>query len=239
MPEIRLSIVITHAPFSDKRRAMMRDLSRRIADKHLLADFSIAEDYGKEGSWPVSRRAWKTAGSKGATHHLVIQDDVVPCRDFVKTLLHILRLKPDVPIGIYANRKVIEEARRAASSWALIPDGVWGQGIMLPADLAWDFLKWERAHVVAEGDYVRKHYDTRMAMWALKTKRPIWATVPSLVEHVAPSESLLGFSNKHRVARWFAGVNTSGLEFDWTQGLENPTRGTSSFQTSWWSPYRE
>lgn len=236
---VRLSLVVTHAPFSGERRVMVQDLSRRIKDKDLLVEFTILKDYDKAGPWPVSRKAWKMAGRKGATHQLVLQDDVIPCRDFVKTLLKLVELKPDVPIGIYANRKVVETARTAGSSWALIPDGAWGQAVLLPVALAWDFLRWERAHVTAHGEFVKKHYDTRVAMWLLKTKRPMWATVPSLIEHIAPSRSLLGFSHSRRVARWFAGADKSGLDFDWSQGLENPIKGPNGFPSSWWAAYHE
>jgi hypothetical protein len=191
-----------------------------------LSGFSrpqVVTDVTSAGPWPTAKRAWRAVRA-GATHHLVLQDDVLLCRDFAEAASRALAVKPDVPVCFYANRAAVDQARNAGGSWAMIADGCWGQAICLPVPLVDSFLAWEARRVRPEFP----HDDSRVSMWCVETGRPVWVTVPSLVEHDGHSDSLIG--NRApipRVARWFIGAERSGLDIDWRQGVDAPPRDMS------------
>ncbi len=214
---IRLSVALQHHPARADRIAPI------LAGLEGFSRAQVVTDTQSAGVWPTAKRAWR-AIRHGATHHLVLQDDVVLCRDFTQAATKALEARPDVPVCFYANRLAVDQARAQGSSWAVIADGAWGQAICLPVGLVEDFLAWEARTV--RPDF--QPYDSRVAMWAVRTRRPFWCTVPSLVEHDGDKESLLGHhAPRPRVARWFIGADTSGLSVDWAKGVDAPARDPS------------
>lgn len=167
-------------------------------------------DINTDGVWPTARRAWLNY-PKTATHRLVIQDDVFPCVDFLTGAAAALAARPDVPVSFYANRQAIGEAREKGVHWAAINDGCWGQAMCLPTTLIPSLMEWVDHHI----DPSFKHDDTRITMWCLETGQRVWCTAPSLVEHIGAAHSILGQSNKNRVARWFIGADESALSIPW------------------------
>lgn len=211
---VRLSVAVMHHP---KRAHMIERVANGISSNG-RDNVTIVEDTYSEGLMATARRAWH-AFPFDATHHLVLQDDVAVCRDFVRSVCKVITHKPRDPIGLYAPRKVIEEARAAGSAWAVINDGVWGQAVLLPVPLWRMFFLWCDLHF--NGD-AYPHDDIRLMLFCLSKGLPVWTTVPSLVEHLCPSDSIIGYSNANRVARWFIGEHVSGTTVDWSKGLQSP-----------------
>lgn len=200
---VHLSVSVMHHP---KRASYLPSLLSRLDSRtHVICDEK------SEGVWPTARRAW-TSYDPAATHHLVLQDDVVPCLDFLAGAERALSVHPEVPVSFYANRAAVEEARAVRVNWAVIPDGAWGQAMCLPVSMIPPWLAWVDENVMSSF----KHDDSRLTMWLLRTRCPVWCTAPSLVEHGLPGESLLGNSNRGRVARWYIGADKSALSIDWS-----------------------
>lgn len=192
-----------HMPFAIDRVKHVEAMREHFdPDDERLARVSTIADTAKEGVWATARRAWsaglQTRGSK-VTHHLVLQDDAGLCRNFVAHVTAALTARPEHPVSFFANRKTIDEARAVGAHWALIPDGTWGVAPCLPVGLIQPFLSWCEEFI--EEDF--RHDDTRLSMFCLVHKLPVWCTVPSLVQHLEPRASLLGNGNSNRVARWF------------------------------------
>lgn len=178
----------------------------------LTVDFQVVSDWWRHGPWPTARRCWELGVQSGASHHIVLQDDITVCDDFLLTAHELIRAKPDVVMGLYANRKICEEAKEQDARWASIPDGTWGQGILMPTNKISDFLMWEGRHIKQEF----KHDDSRVALWAVHTGQQVLCPQPSLINHAAPDKSLVGHSRSTRVARWFQ--KKSPLPLDWAEG---------------------
>jgi len=218
---VKLSLAIMTHP---ARAGLIPQLVKRLGPR---TPRQIISDVTSQGVWRTARRAWEAA-PRNATHHLVLQDDVIPCRKFYQAALDAIGAVPDRPISFYANRKIITAALEAGSSWAVIPDGAWGQAMCLPASMIPDWIAWCDRHV----DKSFRHDDTRLTLWLLYVQRPVFCTVPSLVEHGLPAQSLAGNSNRNRVARCFIGADADGTAIDWTLGLSDPPAQTGpSFET--------
>jgi len=188
-------------------------------------DVTVIVDSEEAGPWPTAQRCWKSCPDD-ATHMLILQDDVKVCRDFVAGAETVLSLRPQSPVAFYANHKVVERARQQGIPWAKIPrshglGGVWGQAQCLPSSYIGPFLRWWDNK--PEGEFEDfdnpKHDDWILGQFLKKNKKDVWATAPSLVQHMCPSDSLIGYSNKNKVARWYIGDNRSALSVNWFRGL--------------------
>ena len=210
----------------DEQRVAWAEEIHQVFGPSLLRVYA----FRKETVWTTANRAWRALRRAAATHLMLIQDDVVPCKNFLGHLLGALEANPFVPIALYSSRPISDKAEAQGSSWAIIPDGAWGQGVVLHRPLLEDFLAWERRHVNPDWS----HDDSRLAMWAVKTEHPFWATVPSLVDHRGDQRSLLGH-DWHNRARIF---HSDPGPIDWTKGLKDPPVDTSRLTKRHWKEYR-
>ena len=219
MPE--LSISVMHAPFSLQRREMLARLLGLLEREHgLFVGPGLIMDHERAGPWPTARRGWIWGAAQATRWHLQLQDDALPCRNFVAGLLAALHALPHPEIvAPYSPRAVILKAKRSGSSWAWIPDGCAGVAICLPHEFIEPFLDWEQKAL--SPDYDRNCDDSRVNLWAMETFHDVWATAPSLIEHADSNQSLIQGGAERR-ARWFIGEDQSALEVDWTRGLEMP-----------------
>lgn len=152
-----------------------------------------------------------------ATHHLVIQDDAVVCRDLLAGVERMLAYVPALtPVSLYVGRarpfpRSVEAAVAAAgdssASFLTMPQLNWGVAVVMPVPLIRPLLEWYPASRA-------KGYDARIGHWLLLNGVRCWYTWPSLVDH-RDGESLIGHGQR-RVAHTFVGATMSALELDWS-----------------------
>ena len=168
--------------------------------------------------WDTGRRAM-LAYDPFATHHVVVQDDAIVCRDFVAGVEEALEhVPPFHPVGLYLGRvrpygalvsRLVAQAGDA--SWITMPAINWGVAIVVPVVTLEEMIEycdlWDRD----------KNYDRRLSRWFEKGKLRCWYTWPSLVEH-RDSPSLVANRGGGRHAHRFLGADVSALGLDWTKG---------------------
>ena len=205
MSDIRLTVAVSHTPWDAQRRGWVYDIRREFREA------KVVEDTLRKGYWNTVRRAWNLAGR--GTHHLVLADDMVPPRGANEQLIGAIEAKPDACLCLFTMRRCTREAVEQGKHWAVTPDGVWGGAILMPTSWVTEWLAWDRANV--RPDY--GHDDVRIALWLVATKRKVWHTAPSLVEHVGAAFGL--HPNKNRIASVMMRPNE---QIDWKQGLTDP-----------------
>ena len=96
--KVRLSLVVMHAAWNTSRRVHLQNLMRSLGGlREIRAEtvyFHVERDVDRSGLWPTARKAWKRGLYTDCTHHLVIQDDVLACRNFLKAAKILAELKP-------------------------------------------------------------------------------------------------------------------------------------------------
>ena len=230
---IQLSVSIMHCPMTKERRDGVERIIEKLKPiniQSLLEDFNIVQDWKQRGAWATDRTCWITGLLTKSTHHLVLQDDVILCDDFLKSTLKCIQVYPKSPIGLYVNRKIAEEARSKDYRWVQIPDGVWGQAIILPNFLISRFLDWEKKHILPHF----KHDDSRLAMFLVDQKIPAMCPMPSLVNHDGAERSIVGQSNKNKIARWYI-ANKSYLDYNWADNKF--LKGSSALSKDYYKYY--
>lgn len=152
------------------------------------------------------------------THHMVIQDDALPCRDLVAGVAKALEHVPEGhPMSCYVGNvrpfraKVNAIVARAHDDVSFIRmAGIyWGPCVVVPTDVLPELCPWFR------GATGIKNYDRRMSRWFEAQKRECWYAWPSLVDHRG-DESLTHGHTGRRTAHKALGPDRSALETDWS-----------------------
>jgi hypothetical protein len=147
-----------------------------------------------------------------------LQDDAIVCRDFIRSCEAALDAVPLAPVAFYANRKVIEEARAAGSSWAVTKVMTWGVATCLPVWMIGPFLHWQARNIVPD----LRSDDFRLNSYFEHAGYSVHCTAPSLVDHRDGPSVAGNHPPMSRVARWFVGADRSGTEIDWSAGVDDP-----------------
>lgn len=218
MRAVTLSAAITHCDWDEHRRIWLNGVQRALPHAVVVRDT-------KRNLWDTTRRAWLAAtADEYATHSLVMQDDMLPCRNFEALLVEALETRPEAVVCYFSMRQALLKARSMKMSWLVSSDATWGGTTVLPRPLALDFLRWERANI----DPAFKSADRRVVLYLVTHKIPVYVTAPSLVQHEGWDESLIGHPGRIgklvRRSPWVA----DGEPIDWdTPALAMP--GTVKF----------
>ena len=183
--KIQLSTVVMAHP---ARREQAEQLQRR----HPELDIQIVLDpdpTGPPATLRTSRLAWSRV-PEGASHHLVLQEDVLLCDGFAEAVRRAVSLLPETPLALFANwvmwtSQALRLAALAGASWTPVVDE-WTptQALVLPAPLAREFAEFTESLSVLRPD--------NRAMSAFLDSKGLTTQVciPNLVEH-RPTGSLL------------------------------------------------
>lgn len=164
----------------------------------------------------TGRRAWQ-AYDPNASHHLVIQDDAIPCDDLAKGLEEVVKHTGDQPISLFYCRtgprflpidligRLATQGAYSGIDLSVLYSGV---AVMLPTDHIDHMIRWTAR---------TKHRAYDIPIWRYYQARGLTFryTWPSLVDHreMAESKSIIGPDHPGRVAYSFAG---SALDVDWS-----------------------
>lgn len=171
-------------------------------------------DVKGNGSWWGHRQAMlKYRGD----YHLVLEDDVSLCKDFIEGLDQIVGLFPDNPVSLF-NMATFTSINAHAQKLGINfvgTNGATGQAQLWPVPILKKFIMWCDRNVPE----LIPFEDTRLWLWLNQTRTSIYLTCPNLVEHLLPDHSSLGFHGKNRHSADFLGHRSAAL-IDWSNNLE-------------------
>lgn len=166
--------------------------------------------------WDTGRRSL-LAYDSSRSHHMVIQDDAVLCRDLPAGVEQALRFTPrDSIMGLYLGRTkawkpVWARAQRIQPNlrWVRMQELMWGVGVVVPTRLI--------DEIVEIGDSLPEipNYDSRISAACMKMGIPIWYPWPSMVSHRQSPSLVEGRGWRGRYAYRFLGENVSALRYSW------------------------
>lgn len=229
---VDLSIAIQHTPDYAERRLWVQSIIEQLREEKPSVPVKVIEDTRGEGCWPTYLRALEA--TTGASHHLVLQDDLALCRDFITSVMEVIRARPGNLVALYTNSRLVFTARHRRESWVekarvACPAVIW------PNKLIGEFVEWQSAHVANDCPWD----DGRVSMWLVKTSKRAFATVPSLAQHLGCQASILGLNSSSKTASWYIGSDRSALGIDWSQGLRSPAKDRAQIQAECWQYFQE
>jgi len=163
----KLSIVIMAHP---DRREMAEGLAESLGGVPIVWD-KIND------VWDTCRRAWE-AIDKTAEYGLVLQDDAVVCRDFIKRCEAILTGRYVYNLFVhYVFRARVNKARSEGKN-AFFRSGIASEvAVCLPTKYIRGMLKYCQEHDTRT--------DTFISVWAHRSRIKVCYPIPSLVDHRA------------------------------------------------------
>lgn len=195
------------------------DRADQVADLRAVLGRHVPISWDDEGKasgnadrvWRNARRGW-LMHDPAADFHALIQDDALPCSDFLAGLERAIEHVPDdavispylgmgrtVPIRWEAMGNA---ADKVGASWVRTGKLMWGVTIILPVKLIGEMVDWaDRRGGIPD--------DMRVAGWQDRRGGEVWYTWPSLVDH-APVPSL----TKHRAVDRRARTHHGGSALD-------------------------
>lgn len=226
---VALVVEVTYRVYSvPEREATVRILRAEVPG------LEVWEDDARNGLWWNARRTWSAPCS--TSHLLVMQDDILLCKNFTTIVDHLANLYPDSIISLYSNRKAGREAFTSGSRWFRLRDLTFGQALLMPVASVQPWLDWEAEFI----DPACPHDDARLGMYASHNDIDIHCTVPSLVQHSGAARSTVGHSDPRRRSPYFIGRILNPMDFDWTRGWPGrmATRPASIYESMWASEAR-
>ncbi|MEV2274262.1 hypothetical protein AB0I72_01635 [Nocardiopsis sp. NPDC049922] len=186
--DVRLSTAIMAHP-------SRRDRAEALAARHPeLAARVVLDPRPQDGpsALRTAAAAW-SAAPEDATHHLVLQDDAVPCADFLPKVLAGVRALPEASLSLFAEwtsmtAHNLRLAAMAGAVWAeAVDEYVPCVALVLPAALGREFGEAARSRLhtwPAQDDVSLSHFLYERGVTRL-------CRIPTLVEHDGPA-SLTG-----------------------------------------------
>jgi hypothetical protein len=213
-----IQIIIQHYP---KRIRYLKLLKQSLDTNNLL----ICND--DNNSAVGLSKSLKKGIDNNSEYIMILQDDILPCKDLYKTVNKIVKLLPDNIISFYSAYNIISTALNSNRHWATI-DRIHGLcAFIIPRYLAIEYLDFEsnfKDRVMAD--------DVRLSAFIAYKNILAWFTCPSLVEHICWHTTSQGVSKDQyipkdnsinfRIADRYIGYEESGLSIDWEKGINKP-----------------
>jgi hypothetical protein len=179
MAEVTFSAVIMAHPARERAAGQLRDRYPELGAR-IVYD---PDPDGPRSTLRTARLAWG-AIAPGASHHLVLQDDVALCDDFPAQLARAVATMPDRPLFLYTDwgtpcSQLLRLAALRGASWAeAIDPYVPAQAVLLPAGVARRLVDYVDGHPELEPD-------DAMALRLFLEHHDLTAyvCVPNLVQH--------------------------------------------------------
>ena len=162
------------------------------------------------GTLYTCRKCWEAPIPNGVTHRLVLQDDVLLCDNFLEIMNNIVNVHPEFIFTLYCPRLRFEDALPDSPYIIIKGCNTWGPGNMMPVK----YIKPLFEFVDAELGHDFPFDDGIYSWWAQKEMVHIASTIPSTVQHLCPTESTLGYNNKNKVTKVWAGEDLSDVNWD-------------------------
>lgn len=225
------TVMLSAAVMTHPSRAQAAAL---LCQRHPELDLRIVVDpvpNEPAGALRTAARAWQ-AVRDGATHHLVLQDDVLLCDGFAASLRAAIATRADHAVCLFAEwgSRTAHVCRLAAlrgAAWAeAVDEYVPSPAIALPAEAARGFGEFA-SRAVRDGEHID---DVAMRRYLGAVGIEASVLVPNLAEHLAgPSlagNDIMGERRSVCHGGWFPsaalGAGVSGLpvvpHFSWWEG---------------------
>jgi hypothetical protein len=173
--------VMTHPARSAELGALLERLGPRLEP---------VVDVGSEGPWPTARRCWRAGVDSGASHVLVLQDDVRVCADFWATLKALVAARPAAALSLHGRHGPFARAASAGLRWVASRRQYTGIAHVLPRECAAELLDWTARE--AHRWHPREKSDARFRDFVRgELGQALYVPVPHPVDHRSDVTTLL------------------------------------------------
>lgn len=170
----------------------------------------IVTDYESRGHSWNGLQAWK-AYDKDADVHIVLEDDIILCPNFIENVRAVAAAHPRQLISFFhiKNRQV--DLLQKGIHFCGMQRVSWNQAILLPSAMVTHLIEFV-------GDDKYKWTDDFLTAFCHALNIPLGLTIPNLVQHRLPRNSIVGnppaLGRKERISPVFIN-DISGFDINW------------------------
>lgn len=199
-----MRVGIAHCAFDDTRKASLDHLLKQLEGQ----DVYVSESHEKEHARVWAMRLWKWADSTG-DDCILLNDDVDVIPELGNVVQAMTQTIPDRLFALHTTAAVAPSLAAAGERW-LRSFWVTGPGYFFPKGYAKRLLPFAAKATKAMWS---GNEDQVIICHAWSEKRPIWHSIPALVQHRTEIPSTLGYDN-HPGRK--SNVPWTGFKGDWT-----------------------
>ena len=167
-------------------------MAKELAEILSLPEGQITWDDRPEGgdAMYTARKTWLHPMPEGATHRLVLQDDVIPCDGLLAICEQIIETQPKAVFALTTFTYSIYAQMDPETPYFPVTTPFPACAILFPKEYIEPWLAW-----CEEGHYpdFRLHDSHMIRLWCMDTGIPVLSTVPQLVDH-RDDETLLPYT---------------------------------------------
>ena len=189
-----------------KRRELILSELEKLG---LSEDIVIYDDRPNGGNAMYNaRRAWLSP-FMDCTHRLVLQDDLILCDKFTEILENCIRMFPEAVWTLFNSRL---RAVRDTRFFRFSGQEIWGQAVVMPIKIISECFNW--IEETLGKDYPHDDRGIELFLREIHPEIPVVTTAPSLIQHLCPTESQLGYNNRNKVSKVWKGENVTMYGWD-------------------------
>lgn len=137
---------------------------------------------------------------KNYSHICVMQDDLELCDNFEEIVKIMCEQFPNAIFSPY-NSRMKYEFKKTSSPYILVKGSCYGQCIIVPTKYIEMINKWVERRC-PEG---YPHDDVAIGEFANDNNIKMFATIPSIIQHKEPCNSMLKYNNKNKISKVYEG----------------------------------
>lgn len=193
----------------ESRADRIEYLLNTLGDVPVFMDKGKLGEPGNLGPWKNAKRAWAAYDPK-AEYHMVVQDDVVFGRDFLRRVNLLVKSKPDNAFCLFAkggNRFIDNDFKRQYAKprgYIIHKELYYAQTVILPTRIIDEMIEFADTckFTTERGNWFDD--DARIGEYLKHIGMMVVYPLPSLVQHHRQIDSLVGYGhNSRRQTRWF------------------------------------
>lgn len=134
------------------------------------------------------------------THLCLIQDDILLVNRFAECAEKLVEARPLALWTLFCPRIRPEDLSFENPYARLFPANTWGQGNLIPIDMLGKIMQFREEKLP---NYL--YDDGLYLMYCIENGMPVYTTRIALLQHLCPTQSTLGYNNKNKVSKLWAG----------------------------------
>lgn len=134
------------------------------------------------------------------THICLLQDDILLVNRFDECVKKLIEARPLVLWTLFCPRIKAEDLSFDKPYARIFPANTWGQANIIPIEMLKKIMRFREDRLP---NYI--YDDGLYLMYCIENGMPVYTTRVALLQHLCPTQSTLGYNNKNKVSKIWAG----------------------------------
>lgn len=159
----------------------------------------------KKGTYYTQLKCINDVLAGDYTHIVLLQDDILLVNDFDECVKKLIQFKPNDLWTLFCPRLKKEQLDFQNPYCFIFPANTWGPANIIPVGMLKMIMEFREEKLP---NYI--YDDGLYLMYLIENGLPCYTTNVALLQHLCPVNSMLGYNDKRRVSKVWAGEDVYG-----------------------------